>query len=53
MISKWESRNQRSLRFLRIAPRKKLEWLQEMHEFLRRVLTKRQRHIYYKLRETR
>ena len=53
MISKWESEKERLLKFMRIAPKKKLEWLQEMHDFLCKALTKKQRRVYYRLRETR
>lgn len=34
MICKWESREERLLRFMRISPKKKLEWLLEINEFL-------------------
>ena len=53
MISKWESQRERLLKFMGIAPKKKLEWLQEMHDFLRKALTKKEKRVYYKLRETR
>jgi hypothetical protein len=34
MISKWENEEERLLRFMKISPKKKLEWLLEMNEFL-------------------
>ena len=52
MISKWESEKERLTKFIDIAPKKKLEWLREMHDFLNKALTKKQRHLYYKLRES-
>ena len=33
MISKWESDEQRLLRWMQITPQKKLEWLHQQHEF--------------------
>lgn len=53
MISKWETQKERVLKFMAIAPKKKLEWLQEMHGFLCKALTNKQKRLYYKLRETR
>ncbi len=53
MIYKWESEKQRLSKFMGIRPKKKLEWLRDMHDFLRKALTKRQRRVYYKLREAR
>jgi len=56
MIFKWESQEERLLRFMGIAPKKKLEWLCKMHDFLRKRMTsmaKKRRYIYYRLRETR
>ncbi|MFZ5801213.1 MAG: hypothetical protein ACOY3D_07580 [Candidatus Omnitrophota bacterium] len=49
----WESPDAKALRLLRISPVKKLEGLREMHEFLCRALTKRQRQFYFKLRQAR
>ena len=53
MIFKWESQEERLSKFMGIAPKKKLEWLRQMHDFLRKTLTKKQRRVYYRLRETR
>lgn len=53
MIFKWESDKQRLSRFMVISPKKKLEWLQQMHNFISKALTKKQRHTYYRLREDR
>lgn len=49
----WESQEERLLRFMRISPKKKMEWLYEMHEFLRKGLTKKTLEIHNKLRENR
>lgn len=53
MIFKWESEEERLRRFMRIPAKKKLEWLYEMHEFLRSVATKRQKAIFQRVRESR
>lgn len=48
---RWESQEEKLLRFMRIPAKKKMEWLYQMHELLNKSLTKKQRDIYYKLRE--
>lgn len=48
-----ESERKRLLRFVRIPAKKKLEWLWQMHEFIRLAYTKKQRDIFWKLREAR
>jgi len=53
VIFKWESEEERLLKFMRIPPKKKLEWLRQMKEFLCKVSTKRQRDIYQRLRDGR
>ena len=53
MIFKWESEEDRLLKFMRIPPKKKLEWLRQMNELLCRVSTKRQRDNFQRLREGR
>jgi hypothetical protein len=54
MIFKWESEKQRLSKFMGISPKKKLEWLQEMHDFLcSAIITKKQRRNFYRLRESR
>ncbi|MFH1553143.1 MAG: hypothetical protein ABID83_05880 [Candidatus Omnitrophota bacterium] len=53
MIFKWESEEERLLRFMKIPPRKKLEWLRQMNEFLAKYTPKRQKSIRQKLREMR
>lgn len=51
MIFKWETEEQRMERFLRISPQKKLEWLWQMHEFIVKSSSKRDKLIRWKLRE--
>jgi hypothetical protein len=34
MMFKWETERERTLRLMKISPRRKLEWLQQMHDFL-------------------
>jgi len=53
MIFKWESQKERLSRFMKIPPKKKMEWLNQMHEFLGKALTKRQKDVYRILRERR
>lgn len=53
MMYKWENEEERLLKFMAIAPKKKLEWLRQMQSFLAKAMTKKQRHIYHKLRESR
>ncbi len=39
------------MRFARIPAKKKLEWLWQMHELIRLAYTKKQRDIFWKLRQ--
>ncbi len=50
MIFKWESEEERLLKFLRIPAKRKLEWLLQMNEFLHRFSSKKQERIRQKLR---
>jgi hypothetical protein len=50
MIFEWESEEERLLRFMKIPPKKKLEWLHEMHEFMVKCSSKRIKSIRWKLR---
>ena len=49
---KWETQKERILRFMRISPKKKLEWLQEMQEFTATTSSRAQT-LRRKLREIR
>lgn len=53
MIFKWETEKERLLRFMKISPKKKLEWLRQMHEFIVKASSKRGKLIRWKLREMR
>jgi len=50
MIFRWENENERLLKFMRISPKKKLEWLLQMNEFLHRFSSKKRERIRQKLR---
>ena len=51
MIFEWESEEERLLRFMKIPPKKKLEWLREINEFIAKCSSKRSKLIRRKLRE--
>jgi len=53
MIYKWESQKERLLRFMKISPKKKLEWLRQMNEFIIKYSPDRQKLIKQKLRKRR
>lgn len=53
MIYQWESLRERLLRFMRISPKKKMEWLREMQEFTLQASDKRTRAIRLQLRRNR
>jgi len=53
MIFEWETEEERLLRFMQIPPKKKLEWLRQMHEFMVKCSSKRTKMIRWKLREIR
>jgi hypothetical protein len=53
MIFQWETEEERLLRFMKIPPKKKLEWLHQMHEFMVKCSSKRTMRIRRKLREMR
>lgn len=53
MIFKWESEEEKLIKFMSIAPKKKMEWLAQMHKFLCKAFTKKQWQIYQRLREGR
>jgi len=50
MIFEWESDDERLAKFMRISPKKKLEWLLQMNEFVYKFSSKKQRSIRRKLR---
>jgi hypothetical protein len=52
MIFEWETEEERLLRFMKIPPKKKLEWLQKMHEFMVKCSSRRTKLIRRELRKT-
>jgi hypothetical protein len=51
MIFKWESEEERLTRFMKIPPKKKLEWLRQMNEFMLKYSSKHSKLIRWKLRK--
>ena len=51
MIFEWESEDGRLLRFMKIPPGKKLEWLREMNEFIVKSYSQRSKTLRWKLRQ--
>lgn len=51
MSFEWETEEERLLRFMKIPPKKKLEWLRQMYEFTVKCSSKRTMQIRRKLRE--
>lgn len=50
MIFRWETKEERLLRFMKIPPAKKLEWLRQMNEFILKCSSKQDRLLRRKLR---
>jgi len=50
MIFKWETEDERILRFMNIPVTKKLEWLYEMNKFLNKFSSERTKKIRRKLK---
>jgi hypothetical protein len=53
MIFGWETEEEKLLRYRKMPPKKKLEWLQKMHEFTVKTSSKRMLALRWKLREER
>jgi hypothetical protein len=53
MIFEWETEEEQLKRHMKIPAKKKLEWLQQMHELVVRSSSKRMMKIRWKLREMR
>lgn len=53
MTFRQEDEENKLLRFMKISPKKKMEWLYQMHELMRLAYSKKQREIFWKLREVR
>jgi len=50
MNFQWETEEERLLKFMKIPPKKKLEWLYQMNEFIHKFSSKRQEKIRQKIR---
>lgn len=50
MILKWETKEEHLLKFMKISPLKKLEWLKQMHEFVLKASSKQDKLLRWKLR---
>ena len=46
----WESEDEKLSRYMKISPKKKLEWLQKMYEFTLATATLERKKIFLKLR---
>lgn len=53
MIFAWETEEERLKKFIDISPKKKLEWLYQMHLFILKSSSKRNLSIRKKLRKMR
>jgi len=51
MIFRWENEEERLSKFMRISPKKKLEWLLQINEFLHKFSSKKKERIRQKLRK--
>ncbi len=51
MIFKWQTSKERLLKFMKISPKKKMEWLRQMNELIVKSSSKRDRLIRWKLRK--
>ncbi len=47
----WQSQEERLKRHANLPPQKRVEWLYEMQEFMRKVWTKKQRDRFWQLRQ--
>ena len=50
MIFAWETEEERLRRLMKISPKKKLEWLRQMNEFILLCSSKRGKRLRWKLR---
>ena len=49
----WGKDEDRLRRWVKLSPKKKLEWLYQAHTLMRKALTKEQREVFWKLRQAR
>jgi len=50
MNFRWETEKEKLLRSMKVSPQKKMEWLNEMHDFLLSTATPKRKKIFWKLR---
>ncbi len=53
MIDKWESEEDKLKRYMKIPPKRKLEWLYEMNRFVNECSSPKTKAIRQKLRQAR
>lgn len=53
MKFEWESQESKLLRSMSISPKQKLEWLNEMHNFILKISSEEDIKLRWKLRELR
>ena len=53
MNFEWESEKERIARYMKISPKKKLEWLEQMRKFMLKFSSKQRRKIFSTLRSIR
>ncbi|MDP2929935.1 MAG: hypothetical protein Q8O01_07770 [Candidatus Omnitrophota bacterium] len=46
----WDTEEEKLLRHMKIPPKKKMEWLQKMHDLLLATATSERKKIFWKLR---
>jgi len=46
----WENEEEKILRYMKIPPKKKMEWLQKMHDLLLATATPKRRKIFWRSR---
>ncbi len=46
----WESEEEKLLRYMKIPAKKKMEWLQKMHEFTLAMASPERKKMFWKLR---
>jgi len=48
----WGNDEDRLRRWVKLSPKKKMEWLYQAHTLMRKALTKEKREIFWKLRQS-
>jgi len=52
-VYEWETKKERVLKFMKIPPKHKLEWLQDMHDFVVQASSEEDLKLRWKLRKIR